>query len=98
MVDIIIFLTEGRRKENDFTQIVSNYYSINSALSKLVDAGLASLSVESGRYQTRWYELTPLGYDIGADLKRAANRISGLLPDEPKTNCSSPSDEGSMAR
>ena len=68
VVDMLIFLREGRHKENDFTQIVSNYYSINATLSKLVESGLINMNLECGRYQTRWYELTPLGEEVSAHL------------------------------
>lgn len=75
VVDMLIFLLEGRHKENDFTQIVSNYYSINSTLTKLVESGLIEMDLECGRYQTRWYELTPKGYEVSTHLKSALDLI-----------------------
>ncbi len=91
---VLLFLLDGCKKENDFTKIISNYYSINATLTKLCDAGLVSMTVEKSRYTIRWYELTQLGYQVAQDLKKATDRIDGILPEEPLTNCGAPSQEG----
>ncbi|AGI47374.1 hypothetical protein TALC_00365 [Thermoplasmatales archaeon BRNA1] len=94
VADILMFLIPGRRKENEFTQIVSNYYSINSILSRLVEAKLIAMVPEDGRYKIRWYSLTPLGLEVATDLKRANDRILGVLPVQ-EDNFSPPQEQGS---
>jgi len=90
VVDILLFLLDGKKKESDFTEIVSNYYSIKESLGKIVESGLATMTVVQNlggkKYSARIYELTPLGLDVAADLKRANDRILGIPP-ESSTNC-----------
>lgn len=84
VVDMLLFLLPSKRKENDFIEIVSNYYSINATLNKLVSAGLATVQLQYSdkgkRYSARFYELTPLGHDVATDLKRANDRLNSISP------------------
>lgn len=102
VVDILLFLLDGKKKESDFTEIVSNYYSIKESLSKIVESGLASMSVVQNlggkKYSARVYELTPLGLDVAADLKRANDRILGIAPESQTNHGAPPEEMGSLKK
>jgi len=78
---MLVYLLQGPQKENDFTEILTNYYSISTVLNKLLESGLVRSWVDDTRYRARWYELTELGTEIALDLKRAEDRLAGLDPE-----------------
>lgn len=86
-VPILIYLYEagGSAKSGHLREAIGNYNSIKSAASRLEEAGLIKITSFSGKSAYILYELTDLGTDIARDLKRANDRLNGLLP-EPEDN------------
>lgn len=90
-VAIMVFLYEkGGSSKATYIQsgLSMNYSSVKSCCSSLVREGLMTETEHAGKSRYILYELTPLGLDVAADLKRANDRILGNTP-EPSTNCGS---------
>lgn len=73
-----------------------NYDTLKNATKRLEDENLVVMKEVPGKSKYILVELTTLGQDIARDLKRANDRLNGLLP-EPETNHGSPEIEGSEA-
>ncbi len=94
---MLLFLFEnGKVKESQLTAVVKNYYTAVDVAAKLVDSNLVDTWMEKDGHTVKVYELTALGLEIARDLKRANDRLNGILP-ESKTNHGSPEAEGSGA-
>lgn len=95
VMNMLLFLFEnGKVKESQLTAVVKNYYTAVDVAAKLVDSNLVDTWMEKDGHTVKVYELTALGLEIARDLKRANDRLNGILP-EPETNCGSPETEGS---
>jgi hypothetical protein len=94
-ISILLFLKNGPRKENDLTDIVSNFYSVEKALDKLRDAGLVRSWVDTTRYHARWHQLTEQGEMVAKKLKEIENIMKGSTSkeDEP-IDYEAPEEEG----
>lgn len=98
VINMLLFLFEnGKVKESQLTAVVKNYYTAVDVAAKLVDSNLVDTWMEKDGHTVKVYELTALGLEIARDLKRANDRLNGLMP-ESETNCSSPEVEGGEVR
>ena len=85
--DMLLYVaTHVKVKENELTAVCKNYYTALKVVTFLLDLNLVSKSIDERGRTTTYYELTPLGLDVAADLKRANDRILGIPP-ESSTNC-----------
>lgn len=99
VMNMLLFLLDnGRVKESQLTAVVKNYYSAVDVASKLVSNGLALTWTEKDGHTVRIYELTDLGKDVAMDLKRANDRLNGIIPESDQPNHGAPEAEGSGAR
>ena len=90
-VAIMVFLYEqGGSSKATYIQsgLSMNYNSVKNCCSSLVKENLMTETEHMGKSRYILYELTPLGLDVAADLKRANDRILGIPP-ESSTNCGS---------
>lgn len=99
-VDILIYLLVNGESKATIIQngINLNYDSLKNSASRLEENGLITSHEVCGKSRYIAYKLTPMGEDVAADLKRANDRINGILPDDPEMNCGSPSEEGDTVR
>ncbi len=81
-VPIIVYLFEnGGSSKATFIQTALNlnYNSVKNCCALLCEEGLVVSSEHTGKSRYILYELTPLGHAVAADLKRASDRIAGIL-------------------
>lgn len=99
-VAILIHLYEsGGSSKMTFIQdaVGGNYDTLKNAAKRLEDEGLIVMREVPGKSKYILVELTTLGHDVAHDLKRANDRLNGILP-ESETNHGSSETEGSGVR
>ena len=99
VMNMLLFLLEnGKVKESQLTAVVKNYYTAVDVATKLVDNNLVDSWMEKDGHTVKVYKLTALGSEVARDLKRANDRLNGILPESEQSNHGSPETEGSEVR
>lgn len=75
-----------------------NYDSVKNATRRLEEEGLVTWTEIPGKSRYIMIELTELGRGVAIDLKRANDRLNGILPESEQPNHGSPETEGSEAK
>lgn len=95
---LLFLLNRGKVKESQLTEVVKNYYTATNVITKLVDCDLVESWIEKDGHTVKMYMLTSLGEDVAVDLKRANDRLNGILPESEQPNHGTPEAEGSEAK
>ncbi len=75
-----------------------NYDSVKNATRRLEEEGLVTWTEIPGKSRYIMIELTKLGRDVAADLKRANDRLMGVYSESEQPNHGAPETEGGEAR
>jgi len=98
-LSILLFLSKNERvKKSDLYKKVSQTGTMASKLDYLELNGLITLDQRKFENNTTYVELTQLGVLVAKQLQSIEDLMGGLLPEEPPTNCSSPSSAQNMVR
>ncbi len=95
---VYIYENGGITKPSYVQEVISNFNSVKNIAYALEKEKLITITEISGKDAHTRYELTLLGMEIAKNLKIAEDRLKGIVPEEPITNCSSPSSTQNMVR
>lgn len=82
----------------DLSIIITSGTTRKETLIDMRDAGLVDVRTILRPRKTYFVKLTELGLCVARDLKTAADRLDGKMPEEPSTNCGAPPITGGNVR